>query len=42
MVALLTRAGYRARRLPRNLGHNQNRLAFEAVPDSQPARSAAQ
>ena len=32
MLALLASAGYRARRLPRNLGHNQNRLAFEAMP----------
>ena len=32
MLALLASAGYRARRLSRNLGHNQNRLAFEAVP----------
>jgi SAM-dependent methyltransferase len=32
MLALLREAGYRARRLPRNLGHNQNRMAFEAVP----------
>lgn len=31
LLARLEAAGYRARRLPRNLGHNQNRMAFEAV-----------
>ena len=32
MLALLAEEGFRGRRLARNLGHNQNRLAFEAVP----------
>lgn len=32
MLALMDEAGFRGRRLARNLGHNQNRLTFEAVP----------
>ncbi len=32
MLALLSAAGYDARRRPQNLGHNQSRMAFVAVP----------
>jgi len=32
VLALLATAGFKARRLPRNIGHNQARMAFEAVP----------
>lgn len=34
MVALLSAAGYAARRRENNLGHNQSRMAFIAVPRS--------
>jgi SAM-dependent methyltransferase len=32
MLRILRNAGFRARRLERNFGHNQQRMAFEAVP----------
>lgn len=32
MLKLLGEAGYTARRLPHNIGHNQARMCFEAVP----------
>jgi SAM-dependent methyltransferase len=33
MLALLRDAGFAPRRLPRNIGHNQTRMAFEARPE---------
>jgi SAM-dependent methyltransferase len=33
MLALLRQTGFAARRLPRNIGHNQTRMAFEARPE---------
>jgi SAM-dependent methyltransferase len=33
MLALLRGTGFAARRLPRNIGHNQTRMAFEARPE---------
>jgi SAM-dependent methyltransferase len=32
MLRVLSGAGYAARRMPRNIGHNQQRMAFEARP----------
>ncbi len=32
MLALLNAAGFSAQRLPTNIGHNQRRMAFRAVP----------
>ena len=32
MIGILNQAGFSAHRLPRNLGHNQARMAFEARP----------
>lgn len=37
MLAILARAGFSAARAPRNLGHNQHRLAFVARPIREPA-----
>jgi ubiquinone/menaquinone biosynthesis C-methylase UbiE len=34
MLNILRNAGYAAKRLPRNFGHNQQRMAFEAVKPS--------
>ena len=33
MLALLNGAGFAPRRLPRNIGHNQTRMAFEGRPE---------